>query len=58
MSAYEKTDGYWIGSLSMALACVLKHKDPTLAREPLEQFLKAPVASDELKRMLRAEVKR
>lgn len=58
MRTYEHTDGFWIGALSMALACVLKHKDPTLAREPLEKFLRAPVASEDLKRMIRAEVKR
>lgn len=50
------TDGYWIGRLSMLVACQLKRD--RVAREALEEFLTSPVPSPWLREEIRKEMKR
>lgn len=51
----RESDPYWLGRLSMAVA--VAPKAPAAAREALEEFLKSPKPSSELRAMLRAELK-
>jgi hypothetical protein len=51
-----QTDGYWLGRLSMVLACEMPSSK--VAREALYEFLRSPVPTPELKRMLREEMTR
>lgn len=50
------TDGYWIGRLSMLVACELKRD--RVAQEALNEFLRSPVPSAWLKDAIREELKR
>jgi len=52
----EHHDSYWLGRLSMALALCLQKPDPR-DRDTLDDFLKSGKPSDELKAMLREEMK-
>jgi len=55
------TDGYWLGSLSMAIATAVKEPDHKWARQnlrrALDDFLRSPLPSEELVHMLREELK-
>ena len=54
---YEHTDGFWLGCLSIALAHAVKGYAMTTAEETLRDFLRSPVPSPELKRIVREELK-
>jgi hypothetical protein len=51
----EQSDGFWLGRLSMAVA--VAPNPPRVARETLEELLKLPKPSSELRAMLREELK-
>lgn len=51
----HESDPYWIGRLSMAVA--VAPKAPGAARAALEEFLRSPKPSSELRAMLREELK-
>ena len=55
MTSAEQSDNFWLGRLSMAVA--VAPRAPRAAREALEEFLKSPKPSSELRAMLRAELK-
>lgn len=62
ISAEQHTDGYWLGSLSMAAALALQAYDQKEAnhilRRTLREFLDSPIPRDELRGMLREEMNR
>ena len=58
----ERSDPYWVGVLSMSIALAIpKIEKPAYVREDLrralEDFLRSPVPSAELKDSLRREMK-
>lgn len=52
-----ETEGYWVGSLSMALALTL-NGDKWIGRETLKDFLKSQTVDAQLQTMLREELKK
>lgn len=55
--AIEQTDGFWIGRLSMAAALAAKRGDEP-SKEVVQEFLRSPLPSSELRAMLKEELKR
>lgn len=62
MSPHAGSDAYWVGALSMTMACSLGIKDRRLQqsvlRSKLEEFLRSPLEDEKLKTKLREEMKR
>ena len=52
---YHDSAHYWCGRLGMAVA--VAQKAPQTAREALEEYLRSPVVSAEVRNMIRAELK-
>ena len=57
-AALEHSPFYYLGRLSMAIACAIKAKDANVGREALDEFFASPIPTAELKAMLREELKR
>lgn len=56
-----RSDHYWVGSLSMSVALALKAEQPEARRilkRVLDDFLRSPLPSSELRSILRQEMKR
>jgi hypothetical protein len=56
----ERTDGYWIGRLSVAVGYGTEHTDKharEVLRECLAEFIASPVPSEELRKALRGYLK-
>lgn len=53
----EHTDGFWIGRLSMTAALAAARGDKP-SKEVVQEFLRSPLPSSELREMLREEMKR
>jgi len=57
-----QTAPFWVGSLSMAIACAVREPDHKHAkrvlRHALDDFLRSPLPSEELRGLLREELKR
>ena len=50
------SDAYWCGRLAMAVA--VAQRAPQAAREALEEFVRSPLPTPELRDMLREEMKK
>jgi hypothetical protein len=64
ISEPARSDPYWVGSLSASAAAAysaLKRNDPATARHQLkhtlDDFLRSPLPSEELRSMLREEMR-
>ena len=57
-----QTAPFWVGSLSMAIACAVREPDHKHAqrvlKSALDDFLRSPAPSEELRGLLREELKR
>ena len=59
---HARSDPFWVGSLSMAIACAVRETDHKHAqrnlKRTLDDFLHSPLPSEELRGMLQEELKK